>query len=85
MLAIAPRGDYHPGVPLDADEVQCRVGDDYWKNKVLPWIMQRTVVFKRMVPGARILELDSPEYRVFIALEEATAKVILDCLANRQD
>lgn len=76
MLAIVPGGDFHHGVPHDADDEQRRAADRYWREVVRPWIRQRTDTFRRAVPSARIVEFDAPNHLIFIAREAETAATI---------
>ncbi|NIM93906.1 MAG: hypothetical protein GTO18_09380 [Anaerolineales bacterium] len=78
MLAIVPNGDFHQGVPLDATDELRRAADQYWQSTLLPWIRQRTETFRRAVPSARIVELDSPYHHIFIAKEDETVNAIVD-------
>jgi len=81
-LAIVPDGDYHPSVPLDAaDELQ-QAADQYWRDKIRPWIRQRTAVFRQAAPAARVVELNSPHHYIYIAEEDATVEAILGFLAG---
>ncbi len=78
MLAIVPDGNFHPGVPQDASDELRRAADQYWRHKLLPWIRQRTETFRRAVPSARVVELDSPHHHIFVAQEDETVKAIID-------
>ena len=80
MLAIVPDGSYHQGVPLDAKEELRLAADRYWQQVLLPWIRQRTAVFCRAAPTARIIELDSPYHHIFLAEEDQTLHAINDFL-----
>jgi pimeloyl-ACP methyl ester carboxylesterase len=80
-LAIVPDGDFHPSVPLDASDVLRVAADRYWQETLRPWIRRRTAVFRRMVPTARVIELDTPHHHIFHAREDETVRAILDFLA----
>ena len=82
MLAIVPDGDFHPSVPQDAPDELRQAADQYWRHRLLPWIRQRTETFRRAVPSARVVELDSPHHHIFLAREEETVKAILDFSAR---
>jgi len=82
MLAIVPAGNFHPSVPLDAMDELRRAADQYWEEKFLPWIRQRTATFRQAVPTARIVELDSSHHYIFIAKEDETVKAINDFLPS---
>jgi pimeloyl-ACP methyl ester carboxylesterase len=80
MLAIVPDGNFHQGVPLDAEHELKQAADQYWEKKLLPWIRQRTAVFRQAAPTARVVELDSPYHHIFIAEEDKVAEAIKDFL-----
>jgi len=82
MLAIVPDGGYHQSVPLDASDELRRAADQYWQEKLLPWIRQRTEIFRQAAPTARVVELDSPYHHIFIAQEDETVRAIIDFLAS---
>lgn len=82
MLAVVPNGNYHPGVPLDAPDELRYAADKYWGEKLLPWIQQRTEAFHQAAPTSHIVEIDSPNHRIFIAKEDETLKAIFNFLAN---
>ncbi len=82
MLAVVPNGNYHPGVPLDAPEELRRAADKYWEEKLLPWIRQRTEVFRQAAPTSFVIELDSPNHRIFFAKEDETLKAIFNFLIS---
>jgi pimeloyl-ACP methyl ester carboxylesterase len=82
-LAIVPDGLHpNPHVPLGATDELQQAADRYWKDKLLPWIQQRTEVFRQLAPSARIVELDTPHHHIFIAKEEETAKEITEFLES---
>lgn len=80
MLAIVPDGNTHQSVPLDATDELRRAADLYWADKILPWIRQRTAVFRQAAPTARVVELDTPSHHIFIAREDETVAAIHDFL-----
>ena len=80
MLAIVPDGSYHQGIPLDATDELRRAADQYWQERLLPWIRRRTEAFRRAAATARVVELDSPYHHIFIAREDETVKAINDFL-----
>lgn len=82
MLAIVPDGSFHQGVPLDATEDLRQAADQYWEERILPWIRQRTATFLQAAPTASVVKLDSPYHHIFLAEEEETARVINDFLAG---
>jgi hypothetical protein len=82
MLAIVPDGGFHQGVPLDAADELRRAADQYWQEKLLPWIRQRTEIFRQAAPTVRVVELDSPYHHIFIAQEDETVRAIDDFLAS---
>jgi pimeloyl-ACP methyl ester carboxylesterase len=75
-LAVVPDGDYHPGRPLEASNELRRAADQYWLDRVRPWIRQRTEAFRAEAPAAQIVELDSPNHHIFIDKEDETVKAI---------
>lgn len=82
MLAIVPDGDHHQSVPLDATDELGLAANQYWAEKILPWIRQRTAVFLQAAPTACVVELDTPYHHIFIAEEDNTAAAINDFLAS---
>ena len=82
MLAIVPDGDFHQGVPLDANDELKRAANMFWEGKLLPWIRQRTEAFRQAAPTAHVVEIVSPYHHIFIAEEEQTVKAINDFLAG---
>jgi pimeloyl-ACP methyl ester carboxylesterase len=76
MLAIVPDGNTHQSLPLDATDELRLAADRYWATKILPWIRQRTAVFRQAAPTARVVELDTPSHHVFIAREDETVAAI---------
>lgn len=85
MLAIVPDGHAHQGVPLDATDELRQAADRYWEERILPWIRQRTAVFRHAAPTARVVELDSPYHHIFLAEEDATAAAINEFLRYSDD
>lgn len=83
MLAIVPDGNFHPSVPLDATDELRKSADQYWREKLRPWIRRRTEVFRQAAQTARVIELDSPFHHIFIAKEDETVKAINDFLDVR--
>ena len=83
ILAIVPGGDFHQSVPLDATDRVRRAADQYWRERILPWIRQRTAVFLQAAPTAHVVELDSPYHHIFIAEEDKTLGAINDFLAGQ--
>ena len=82
MLAIVPDGSFHPGVPLDAPDELRQAADQYWRQKLLPWIRQRTETFRRAVPSARVVKLDSPHHHISLAEQDVTVKAITGFLTS---
>lgn len=82
MLAVVPDGGYHQSVPLDATEELGQAANEYWRDKILPWIRQRTAVFLQAVPTARVVRLDTPYHHIFLAAEDDTVAAITDFLAS---
>lgn len=80
MLAIVPDGETHQSIPLDATDELKQAANRYWQERLLPWIRQRTEVFRQAAPTARVVKLDSPYHHVYIAEEDETVGAILDFL-----
>jgi pimeloyl-ACP methyl ester carboxylesterase len=76
MLAIVPDGRFHQAVPSDATAAFRRSADQYWNEKLLPWIQQRTRAFQKAAPSAQVVELDSPYHHIYIAEEDETVEAI---------
>ena len=76
MLAIVPDGDFHQAVPREAGDELRQDANRFWRERILPWLRQRTETFRRAAPGARVVELDSPFHHIFIAEEDATLAAI---------
>jgi pimeloyl-ACP methyl ester carboxylesterase len=83
MLAIVPDGDFHPSVPLDAPDELRQAADQYWTERLRPWIRRRTEVFGQAAPTAQVLALNSPFHHVFIAKEDETVRAIEEFLDER--
>lgn len=82
MLAITPVGRYHPHVPLDgSDEIQ-KAADSYWQERVLPFMQETIRSFRQSTPSVHIIELDTPNHRVFLAKEDETVHAIFDFLST---
>jgi pimeloyl-ACP methyl ester carboxylesterase len=73
MLAIVPDGDYHHGLPPNANQLQREAADRYWLEKIRPWIRHRTTLFRQCAPAAQIIELDAPNHLIFFAEEDQVA------------
>lgn len=80
ILAITPVGHYHPGVPLDTSEDIQKAANKYWQERVLPFIQETIKSFRQSAPTAHIVELDTPNHRVFLAKEDETVRAIFDFL-----
>jgi pimeloyl-ACP methyl ester carboxylesterase len=81
QLAVVPAGRFHASVPLDATVELRQEADQFWQEKILPWVQQRTAVFRRTAPDAKVVELDSPYHHIFIAEEKETSRAIIDLLS----
>ena len=84
MLAIVPDGGYHQLVPQNASDALRQAADQYWLAKNLPWLRQRTAIFRQQAPHAQVIELDSPYHYIFIAEEEDTVSAIRNFLQAPQ-
>jgi pimeloyl-ACP methyl ester carboxylesterase len=84
MLAIVPDGGFHPSVPVDACEELVRTAGQFWLDTLRPWIRQRTALFRRAAPTARVVELDAPYHHIHLAREDETVKAIYDFLVDRR-
>jgi hypothetical protein len=84
MLAIVPGGDFHHGLPLDATNELRQAADQYWVATYVPWLRQRTEVFRQAAPTARVVELDAPHHLIFIAKEDETVEAINSFMANEE-
>lgn len=67
---------------MEAPEDFKQLADQYWIEKILPWIRQRTKAFRKAVPTARIIELDSPYHHIFLDKENETAEAIREFLKS---
>jgi pimeloyl-ACP methyl ester carboxylesterase len=82
MLVVMPVGDYYPGLPLDSSDETKLIINNYWNNKFLEWIKEKIRTFRRLAPSSRIVELDSPNHRIFMAKEAETVQAIFDFIQN---
>lgn len=82
MLAIMPMGQYHPDVTLDASDDIQKIADKYWQERVLPFIQETIKSFCQTAPKARVVELDTPNHRAFMAKEDETVEAIFDFLST---
>jgi pimeloyl-ACP methyl ester carboxylesterase len=82
ILAIMPLGDYHPSVPLNASDELRNNANKYWKEKYLPSVQEKTKIFLQTVPHSRVVELDSPNHRIFMSKEDETVQAIFDFLSK---
>jgi hypothetical protein len=82
MLAVVPNGKFHPGFPIGTDDELRRIADEYWLKISLPWLQQRTAVFRQMAPDATIIGIESPEHRIYLAAEDDTLQAMDEFLVS---
>lgn len=73
---------YHPNVPLDASDDIQKIANKYWQERVLPFIQETIKSFCQTAPKARVVELDTPNHRTFMAKEDETVEAIFDFLST---
>ncbi|MEX2245725.1 MAG: alpha/beta hydrolase [Dehalococcoidia bacterium] len=81
-LALVPGGTTHPFVPPDAPEELRRAANAYYAANFVPRIQRRTERFRRAVPTARIIELDTSNHTLFVAKEHETVEAIFEFLGS---
>ena len=79
-LALVLGGRTNPLLPPDASEDLERAANVYYVERYLPWVQRRTDLFRKAVPDARVVELDTSNHTIFIAKEDETIEAMLDFL-----
>jgi pimeloyl-ACP methyl ester carboxylesterase len=81
-LAIVPGGTTHPFLQPDAPVELKRAANAHFEANFLPRIRRRTELFRKAVPSARIIELDTSNHTIFVAREDETVEAIFSFLAD---
>jgi pimeloyl-ACP methyl ester carboxylesterase len=81
-LALVPGGTTHPFLPAGASDELRRAGNAHYVQHWLPRIEQRTELFRRAAPNARVVKLDTSNHTIFVAKETETLDAILGFLED---